>query len=79
MNYLKTVWETLKNSRHQKNDMKQVPYRRPINIRCHSSIAYGICAPLFYTNLILNCIMTNIGAETIPRRLEPLLKLYSCL
>lgn len=46
MNHLKTVGGTLQNSRDQKSDMKQVPFRRPKNVRCHSKVASGICAHL---------------------------------
>jgi hypothetical protein len=50
------IQELPQSSRYHKNDMKQVPYLGPTNIRCHCTrfILPGdqtpwICAPLFMT------------------------------
>jgi len=50
------MFELPQHSRHQKDDMKEVPYLGSTNIRCHhvkfcchSDLAPGICAPLAHT------------------------------
>jgi hypothetical protein len=64
------ISEAPKNSRHQKGEMKQVPYTGPSNIRHHRTkfSRYGdlepeIYAPLFYT-INKN---KNLNSRTLPK------------